>query len=380
MTSNFEDLNLCTIGRDSRGQCDEACCCLIPNIDTALTTGRNTLEILCALVLFMSSQGEDSGPDSEHEEADSIESSDHASQPGAEFSKQQMISKESRFWYLQGELTLDLTDGDWDDDDMPDKGDLAAHFGGMHCHKTAPVSVVHMLIYIDLSRAGRGGYFMTQYKAPIRVYVQAKQTSADKWFTWLQSKGVMEQKAAAIPPSQIMPLCREIDIAEREGWELFVASGRRAAFEVQGNAWKFTGCVVMDVISNDDDDYVGLATKAFQDSTGAPGTLPGGMKYMTVLGDLRSPISGAMGRVKIPIRGYIQCPSKWERWLTWQRTFRFEVVQSGLGSDEDYQTDMQGLQDGSWFEIYTFGKLGLDNAGRREKAVRISASPLRCCF
>ena len=93
--------------------------------------------------------------------------------------------------------------------------------------------------------------------------------------------------------------------------------------------------------------------------------------------------SRTIGRVEIAIRGYIQCrKSNWNRWRTWQPTFHFDVAHSGLGSDEDYRTDMERLQapTSSWFEIYSIGTLGLDNAGRKEKAVLVSECLPLCCF
>jgi len=98
---------------------------------------------------------------------------------------------------------------------------------------------------------------------------------------------------------------------------------------------------------------------------------------MTVLADLRSPISGATGLVSIPIKGYIQCRQCDSiRWLNWQPTFDYDVVHMGLASNAEFLADMAGLNSpsSSLFEIYTTGTLGLNNAGRMDKAIRASAS------
>ena len=290
-------------------------------------------------------------------------------------------SEKSRFWYFEGKLTIYW--GHPGDDSMPDKDALAAHFGGNDCHKTAPFTVIHMHILANLSMGGLGGIFGNTFTVPVRVYIQARQTTKEKWASWLHSKGVLlkDQKINAIPRSEII---QHVLSPDEEEWTRLVLTGTRPIYDVRGTAWHFEGSILMDVDSNDDINFVEMATKAFQDSTGAPDTLPKGTHYLAVLGDLRSPITGASGRVEIPIRGYIQCRvSDWKRWLDWQPDFEFDVAHKGLGSDEHYRMGMELLNDGSsgWYEIYTFGKLGLNNASRKEKAVRVSASPPpRCCF
>ena len=302
----------------------------------------------------------DSGSEvDEVEEAETFQSRGNDSNRGADqrHAMHGIHSEESRFWYFEGKLTMDW--GRPGDYSMPDKDALAAHFGGNDCHKTAPFTVIHMHILASLSMAGLGGIFGNTFTVPVRVYIQARQTTAEKWASWLHSKGVLlkDQKYNAIPRSEIIEL---VDSPKEEEWILLVRSGTRPMYDVRGTAWNFEGTILMDVDSNDDINFVEMATKAFQDSTGAPGTLPNGTHYLAVLGDLRSPITGASGRVEIPIRGYIQCRSSdWKRWLDWQPDFEFDVAHKGLGSDEHYRMGMELLKDGSsgWYEIYTFGKL-----------------------
>ena len=180
----------------------------------------------------MSDQGDGSCPESpdsaEHglEEADSIQSSDK-SDPRHQH--------ESRFWYFEGKLTLNLAHLDWEDNELPDKDALAAHFGGIHCHKTAPVSVIHMHIFANLSEAGLGGIFGRTFTVPIRATIQGRQTRAYTWATWLQSKGVMDPKCRPIPRCDIISSVSYID----PEWELLVQSGRRSMYDVQGTAWKY---------------------------------------------------------------------------------------------------------------------------------------------
>ena len=88
-----------------------------------------------------------------------------------------------------------------------------------------------------------------------------------------------------------------------EGWTIVARYGRRRWFEILGTDWKFSASIAANIIPNDID-YVGLATKAFE-ATGGPRTLPGVLRYMTVLADLQSPIAGSTGLVSIPITGYI---------------------------------------------------------------------------
>ena len=98
---------------------------------------------------------------------------------------------------------------------------------------------------------------------------------------------------------------------------------------------------------------------------------------MTLLADLRSPISGATGLLSIPIMGYIQCRQCDSiLWLNWQPTFNYDVVHTGLASNAEFLADMACLKSpsSSMFEIYTTGMLGLNNAGRMGKAIRASAS------
>ena len=66
--------------------------------------------------------------------------------------------------------------------------------------------------------------------------------------------------------------------------------------------------------------------KVFE-ATGGPQTLPKVLRYMTLLANLRSPISGACGLVSIPVKGYIQCSRQcnYLMWPKWQSTFHFDI-------------------------------------------------------
>ncbi len=161
-----------------------------------------------------------------------------------------------------------------------------------------------------------------------------------------------------------------------EGWDIVARFGCRRRFEVCASAWKFSATLVVQIHA-DADDYVDRAMEAFV-ATGGPRTLPTVLRYMTVLADLRSPISGATGLLSIPIKGYIQCcQCDFIRWLNWQPTFDYDVVHMGLASNAEFLADMAGLNSpsSSMFEIYTTGTLGLlNNSGRMNKATRASAS------
>ena len=87
-----------------------------------------------------------------------------------------------------------------------------------------------------------------------------------------------------------------------EGWDIVARFGFRRRFEIRASAWKFSATLVVP-ISADADDYFDHAKEAFV-ATKGPRTLPTVLRYMTVLADLRSPISGATGLVSIPIKGY----------------------------------------------------------------------------
>ena len=84
--------------------------------------------------------------------------------------------------------------------------------------------------------------------------------------------------------------------------------------------------------------------KAFE-ATGGPSQLPKKLRYMTVLTDLQSPISGASWLVSIPVKGYIQCSDKchFVTWTTWQPSESaslFDVVHMGLASHAEFLADM----------------------------------------
>jgi len=239
----------------------------------------------------MSAHGDDGCSHSErdeHEEADRFEptdsGSDHESDPvGADSSHtHEENSIKSRCWQFDGTLNLDLRE--FEEDFMPDMDDLLLHFGGVDCYKSAPVRVIHMHILINLSMARRGGIFRNTFTVPIRLTVQARLTSADIWWPWLESKGILDPSGVAISSSTLIEnvTCRD------EGWDMLLRSGTRSLYDVRGSAWKFEGSISVEINLDDDVDFVGLATKAFQDSTGAPGALADRIKYMAVLGDLWS--------------------------------------------------------------------------------------------
>ena len=86
-----------------------------------------------------------------------------------------------------------------------------------------------------------------------------------------------------------------------DGWAVVAKYGRRCRYEINAMAWKFSGTLVA-LISPDNDDYVDCAMKVFE-ATGGPQTLQKVLRYMTLLADLRSPISSACGLVSIPVIG-----------------------------------------------------------------------------
>jgi hypothetical protein len=141
-------------------------------------------------------------------------------------------------------------------------------------------------------------------------------------------------------------------------------------------AWSFTVTLDVHISGADDEDYLSIAKKAFEARLGLH-TLPNYFRFMTVLADLRPLTSGAVGPVSMPIKGYIQCRRQVDLIVlkNWQPSFDYDVVPKGLASDADFLAKQDGLQNESsyMFEIYTTGKLGLNNAGRMDKAIRASA-------
>jgi hypothetical protein len=275
-------------------------------------------------------------------------------------------------WFFEGTFVLDLDTNEWTEDEIRGilpRDDLVprveAHFRTDY-FKKPPVPIHYMEIGIDFSKASLGGCTFT---APISGLLQAQSACAGTWNSWLQCPGSIE----FIPYTdhELLELLRR----RVEGWDIVARLGRRRRFVVQGRAWKFSATLVVPIPA-DADDYVDRAKEAFV-ATGGPRTLPTVLQYMTVLADLRSPISGATGLVSIPIKGYIQCRQCDSiRWLNWQPTFDYDVVHMGLASNAEFLADMAGLNSpsSSMFEIYTTGTLGLNNAGRMDKATRASAS------
>ena len=280
----------------------------------------------------------------------------------------------ARIWFFEGTLILDLDLDEWTEDEIRtlSRDDLVpsvvAHFGTDY-FKKPPVPITYMEIGIDFSKASLGGCLGRTFTAPISGLLQAQSACAGTWNSWLQCPGSIE----FIPYTdhELLELLRR----RVEGWDIVARLGRRRRFVVQGRAWKFSATLVVPIPA-DADDYVDRAKEAFV-ATGGPRTLPTVLRYMTVLADLRSPISGATGLVSIPIKGYIQCRQCDSiRWLNWQPTFDYDVVHMGLASNAEFLADMAGLNSpsSSLFEIYTTGTLGLNNAGRMDKAIRASAS------
>ena len=280
----------------------------------------------------------------------------------------------ARIWFFEGSLVLDLDLDEWTEEEIRilSRDDLVpsvvAHFGTDY-FKKPPVPITYMEIGIDFSKASLGGCLGRTFTAPISGLLQAQSACAGTWNSWLQCPGSIE----FIPYTEheFFELLRR----RVEGWDIVARLGRRRRFVVKAHAWKFSATLVVP-ISEDADDYVDRAKEAFV-ATGGPRTLPTGLLYMTVLADLHSPISGTTGLVSIPIKGYIQCRQCDSiRWLNWQPTFDYDVVHMGLASNAEFLADMAGLNSpsSSLFEIYTTGTLGLNNAGRMDKAIRASAS------
>jgi len=275
-------------------------------------------------------------------------------------------------WFFEGTFVLDLDPNEWTEDEIRGilpRDDLVprveAHFRTDY-FKKPPVPIHYMEIGIDFSKASLGGRTFT---APISGLLQAQSACAGTWNSWLQCPGSIE----FIPYTEheLFELLRR----RVEGWDIVARLGRRRRFVVRASTWKFSATLVVPIPA-DADDYVDRAKEAFV-ATGGPRTLPTVLRYMTVLADLRSPISGATGLVSIPIKGYIQCRQCDSiRWLNWQPTFDYDVVHMGLASNAEFLADMAGLNSpsSSLFEIYTTGTLGLNNAGRMDKAIRASAS------
>jgi len=332
----------------------------------------------------MSSQGEssDSGPDSE-EVAGAVAEISQSDPP--EHCDEENCSHKSSIWNFEGTLTMDLPPDDWNDGEMPAQDDMFLHFRTDH-FKNPPIPITCMHIALDFSKANRGGIFGRTFTAPLSGMVQARPASRDTWLSWLQfGSGAVIEEMSPYREDQVLEV---LDVLRRrvnlEGWKVVAKCGRRNRYEIRGRAWKFSGTLVA-LISPDNDNYIDSARNAFE-TTGGLLKLPKVLRYMTVLADLRSPISGASGLVSIPIKGYIQCGDKCDHaaWKKWQPNFLFDVVHMGLASHAEFLADMDmaRLQDGSsyWFEIYQTGKLRLNPAGRLSMALQASSLlPLRGC-
>ena len=332
----------------------------------------------------MSSQGEssDSGPDSE-EVAGAVAEISQSDPP--EHCDEENCSHKSSIWNFEGTLTMDLPPDDWNDGEMPAQHDMFLHFRTDH-FKNPPIPITCMHIALDFSKANRGGIFGRTFTAPLSGMVQARPASRDTWLSWLQfGSGAVIEEMSPYREDQVLEV---LDVLRRrvnlEGWKVVAKCGRRNRYEIRGRAWKFSGTLVA-LISPDNDNYIDSARNAFE-TTGGLLKLPKVLRYMTVLADLRSPISGASGLVSIPIKGYIQCGDKCDHaaWKKWQPNFLFDVVHMGLASHAEFLADMDmaRLQDGSsyWFEIYQTGKLRLNPAGRLSMALQASSLlPLRGC-
>ena len=332
----------------------------------------------------MSSQGEssDSGPDSE-EVAGAVAEISQSDPP--EHCDDENCSHKSSIWNFEGTLTMDLPPDDWNDGEMPAQDDMFLHFRTDH-FKNPPIPITCMHIALDFSKANRGGIFGRTFTAPLSGMVQARPASRDTWLSWLQfGSGAVIEEMSPYREDQVLEV---LDVLRRrvnlEGWKVVAKCGRRNRYEIRGRAWKFSGTLVA-LISPDNDNYIDSARNAFE-TTGGLLKLPKVLRYMTVLADLRSPISGASGLVSIPIKGYIQCGDKCDHaaWKKWQPNFLFDVVHMGLASHAEFLADMDmaRLQDGSsyWFEIYQTGKLRLNPAGRLSMALQASSLlPLRGC-
>ena len=280
---------------------------------------------------------------------------------------------------------MDLPPDDWNDGEMPAQHDMFLHFRTDH-FKNPPIPITCMHIALDFSKANRGGIFGRTFTAPLSGMVQARPASRDTWLSWLQfGSGAVIEEMSPYREDQVLEV---LDVLRRrvnlEGWKVVAKCGRRNRYEIRGRAWKFSGTLVA-LISPDNDNYIDSARNAFE-TTGGLLKLPKVLRYMTVLADLRSPISGASGLVSIPIKGYIQCGDKCDHaaWKKWQPNFLFDVVHMGLASHAEFLADMDmaRLQDGSsyWFEIYQTGKLRLNPAGRLSMALQASSLlPLRGC-
>ena len=332
----------------------------------------------------MSSQGEssDSGPDSE-EVAGAVAEISQSDPP--DHCDDENCSHKSSIWNFEGTLTMDLPPDDWNDGEMPAQDDMFLHFRTDH-FKNPPIPITCMHIALDFSKANRGGIFGRTFTAPLSGMVQARPASRDTWLSWLQfGSGAVIEEMSPYREDQVLEV---LDVLRRrvnlEGWKVVAKCGRRNRYEIRGRAWKFSGTLVA-LISPDNDNYIDSARNAFE-TTGGLLKLPKVLRYMTVLADLRSPISGASGLVSIPIKGYIQCGDKCDHaaWKKWQPNFLFDVVHMGLASHAEFLADMDmaRLQDGSsyWFEIYQTGKLRLNPAGRLSMALQASSLlPLRGC-
>ena len=123
-----------------------------------------------------------------------------------------------------------------------------------------------MHIALDFLKANRGGIFGRTFTAPLNGMVQTRPASRDTWLSWLQfgSCAVIEEMSPYREDRVLDVLRRRVRL---EGWKIVAKCGRRGRYEIRGRAWKFSGTLVA-LISQDNDNYVDSAMKAFE-NTGA---------------------------------------------------------------------------------------------------------------
>jgi hypothetical protein len=277
----------------------------------------------------------------------------------------------SRVWYFEGTITFQMNASECIYVEMPDLEAMKRQFTTDY-FRDPPVPVNCMEIGINFSKATRGGPFNCTFTAPIAGMIQAKPAAASTWFSWLRHVGITDDAIEALTNHDL-----HVSLQNRDTeWVTVAKVGRRRRFDLTMTAWSFTVTLDVHISGADDEDYLSIAKKAFEARLGLH-TLPNYFRFMTVLADLRPLTSGAVGPVSMPIKGYIQCRRQVDLIVlkNWQPSFDYDVVPKGLASDADFLAKQDGLQNESsyMFEIYTTGKLGLNNAGRMDKAIRASA-------
>ena len=234
----------------------------------------------------------------------------------------------------------------------------------------APVSLDHMIVFANahIKETNR------VYSVSIRGYIYGNKTSMSAWKAWLG------QKLLWTPLSDI-GLSDEYDedLTRAEdpdkAWFVLGKYGRRSRFRILCKAFYFEVNLYVDVpesIGSDDGEasyILQLVKTEFMAAVdnGKDTFQSKGAEFVLVQCDTRPLADASTGStVCVPIQGFLQAKkTDLQTWIDWLEA-RWSVAPGGLCGLEDFEKAIS--ESSPWETIYTFGKLGKNNTGRKAAA------------